>query len=153
MNLTIEVALVPPGVATLTSYIPAATPAGITAPDMVVFVITAPKNAIEVFAGSDNLTELIVELAVPPKKPVPVIVTVVSERLLPVFTVTFVTVGAGTPEVITSYAPISGAEELNPSLNPGITTPLFTRPLEAEIRKSFPALFIKPGLEASACCS
>jgi len=103
VNFTAEVAFVPPGVVTFTLYVPTATPVGITAPMMLVSVITAAAITRAVFAVSDSLTEATVELAVPPKNPVPAMLTVTGDTLLPVLAVTFATVGAGAVVVKTNF--------------------------------------------------
>ena len=60
--------------------------------------LTAVTEVNAVFAPSSSFTWLTAELAVPPKKPVPVIVTAVTDRLDPVDGLNVVTVG---PLVVT----------------------------------------------------
>ena len=94
MNFVVLVEFVPPGVVTLTSYTPIVTPDGITAPVIKISLTTVyPVRGVE--APSLSLTAVTLFEPTPPKKPLPVILTVVEDKLDPIDGLTNVTVGTG----------------------------------------------------------
>ena len=85
----------PPRAATVMSYEPIVSPAGMITPGIALSLEAAPAVSIKV----PSFTEVTVLLPTPPKKPVPFTLTVTGARLEPVETLRLLTAGA---EVVTA---------------------------------------------------
>ena len=86
-----EVTLVPPRAATVISYVPIPSPAGITTPPIALSFDAGLYASVTV----PSLTPETILLPTPPKKPDPVTLIVTGARFDPVFVLSVDTIGAG----------------------------------------------------------